>query len=379
MANEQTTPIAIEWEFGTAYELFISLHVFHEPDHYGIRASWAAGVRSRIPAAERKLLEDVYMLVGVPLAWIHSLPAPKDAISALWALKQIPPAQRMIKLQMLDAACEYDEYEDSQKHKTFNETLLRIARERSWKPEDADFFMKIWSKKSGASAKKDALERALDWWSRPDELGDGFLAALQSYYQAFFEEEEKRVEPVLRAGLERAQDLSSRLTIDKLFTELSQGIQWEGEFRTSKLVIGPAFWTTPLVFFEKLDPDTMLLLFGARPAEMSAIPGETLPDGLVRSLKALADPTRLKILFYLSHESLTPSEIARRLHLRAPTVTHHLNELRLASLVEVSFKNNEKRYAIRAQALDSAFNTLTSFLHGEITESLAAPETEIKV
>ena len=126
----------------------------------------------------------------------------------------------------------------------------------------------------------------------------------------------------------------------------------------------PVFWTTPLVYFEKVDPDTILLLFGARPAEMSAIPGESLPDGLVRSLKALADPTRLKILFYLSRESLSPSELARRLHLRAPTVTHHLNELRLASLVELTLKHDEKRYAIRRQALESTCGNLMTFLEG---------------
>ena len=57
----------IEWDFGTAYELFVSLHVLHEPEYFGLRASWAAGVRSRIPAAERKLLEDVYPIAGVPL------------------------------------------------------------------------------------------------------------------------------------------------------------------------------------------------------------------------------------------------------------------------------------------------------------------------
>ncbi|HXQ39576.1 MAG TPA: hypothetical protein VN843_36595, partial [Anaerolineales bacterium] len=76
LTEEKITSATIQWEFGTAYEMFISLHVFHEPDYYGIRASWAAGVRSRIPAAERKLLEEVYPLISVPLAWIHSLPAP---------------------------------------------------------------------------------------------------------------------------------------------------------------------------------------------------------------------------------------------------------------------------------------------------------------
>jgi DNA-binding transcriptional ArsR family regulator len=185
---------------------------------------------------------------------------------------------------------------------------------------------------------------------------------MQSYYQAFFEEEEKRIEPVLKAGLERAQALASTMNIDDLFFELSQGIQLSDEFRAPKFVIAPAFWTTPLIFFERIENDTMLLLFGARPADMSVIPGETVPDALVRSLKALADPTRLKILYYLSNESLTPSEIARKLQLRPPTVTHHLSELRLASLVELSLNQDEKRYAVRKQALESIFGNLQTFL-----------------
>ena len=349
-----------------AYEMFISLYVLHDPDYYGIRASWAAGVRSRIPAAERKLLEEVHPLVTAPLAWIYSLPAPKDSISALWALKQIPPAERMIKLQRLDQPHALTKGGETDKYTQVREILLRIADTHSWKPEDAEFFIRLWGKKH--SIKKERLERALDWWSRPEELGEGFFSGLQSYHQAFFEEEEKRIEPVLQAGLERAQELATRLTLEELFLELSQGVQLDDEFRASKFIIAPSFWTTPLIFFDRLDRDTMFLFFGARPAEMSAIPGESLPEGLVRSLKALADPTRLKILFYLSKESLSPSELARRLHLRAPTVIHHLNELRLASLVELTFKKDDKRYAIRRQGLESAFGNLNSFLNSNMNE-----------
>ena len=75
--TESTSSADILWDSGTAYELFISLHVLHEPDSFGIRPSYAAGVRSRIPAVERKLLEDIYPFSGVPLKWLHSLPAPK--------------------------------------------------------------------------------------------------------------------------------------------------------------------------------------------------------------------------------------------------------------------------------------------------------------
>lgn len=361
MSQKNNVP-EIQWDFGTAYELFVSLHVLHEPDYYGVRPSYAAGVRSRIPAAERKLLEEVYPLTFVPLKWIHTLPAPKDAISALWALKQIPPAERMPKLHGLNNG--YNKYENSEeieKYTIFKEVLLRIATEGKWKPEDVEFFLKVFRKKH-ESTKKEAIERSLAWWSRPAEFGEGFLSALQAYYQAFFEEEEKRVEPILKAGLRRAQEMAATMKFEEFFSELSQGIQVGDEFRAQQYIIAPAFWTTPLISYDKLDKDTLILLFGARPADMSVIPGETLPDGLVRSLKALADPTRLKILFYVSNESLSPSELARRLHLRAPTVTHHLSELRLASLVNVTIDGQEKKYRARREALQSTFTSLQDFL-----------------
>lgn len=360
MTTAEPTP-SITWDYGTAYELFISLHVLHEPEYFGIRPSYAAGVRSRIPGPERKLMEEIHPIIGFPLKWLSSLPAPKDAISALWALKQIPDAQRMIQLQQFHEPFTGSSPEEQEKYKHARDILLQVPEDRKWTTEDVDFFTKVFSKKHNG-LKKEAIEKALQWWSRPEELGAGFLSAMQSYYQAFFEEEEKRVAPILIAGLERAQALSHTMKIEDLFAELSQGIQLRDEARTLKFIIAPAFWTTPLIVFEKIENDTMLLLFGTRPSDMSVIPGETVPDALVRSLKALADPTRLKILYYLTQEKLTPSEIARKLQLRPPTVTHHLSELRLASLVELSLNEDEKRYAVRRQTLESIFGNLQTFL-----------------
>ncbi len=354
---------SLQWDYGTAYELFASLLVLHTPDKFGIRPSFAAGVRSRIPPTERKLLEDVYPFTGLPLRWLHTLPAPKDAISALWALKQIPPAERVIKLPMLDDPAPYpsSDPEEAEKHKRWKEILLRVPAERKWKQEDAEYLQKLASKYE--NYKKDTITRFLDWWKQPEELGEGFLSALQSYYHSFFEEEEKRIEPALKAGLERAQALAPKMSVDDLFVELSQGVKLEDEFRVPKLIFAPTFWSTPLILFEKLQSDTMLILFGVRPPEMSVIPGEVVPDGLVRALKALADPTRLKILNYLAKEELAPSELARRLKLRAPTVTHHMSELRLAGLVNVLVQGSEKKYTARMEAVDTIHKNLKDFIN----------------
>jgi DNA-binding transcriptional ArsR family regulator len=359
-----TKPPTIAWEYGTAYELFVSLFVLTQPDQFGIRPAYAAGVRSRIPAAERKLLEDILPIFGLPLQWIHDLPAPRDAITALWALKQIPPAERMIKLQRLDEPDPFpsNDPKDVEKHKTGKEILLRVASAGKWNAEDAEFFKRLLSKKNEA-VKSGSIERCLDWWSRPEELGEASLSALQAYYQSFFAEEEKRLEPILKESLMRAQERSSALSLDELFVELSQGVKLDDASRAPNFVFAPAFWQTPLILFEKLDMDTMLVLYGARPADMSVIPGETVPDGLVRTLKALADPTRLRILSYLAKEELASSELAKRLKLRAPTVTHHMNELRLAGLVNVNFKGADRRFTVRQEAVDIIHKTLKDFLN----------------
>ena len=108
----------------------------------------------------------------------------------------------------------------------------------------------------------------------------------------------------------------------------------------------------------------MELFFGARPADASLVPGDVVPDALFQALKAMADPTRLRILRYLSAEPLTPAELSRRLRLRAPTVIHHLHALRLARLVhlELSEQEGSKKYAARREAVTSAFHILEDFL-----------------
>ena len=116
----------------------------------------------------------------------------------------------------------------------------------------------------------------------------------------------------------------------------------------------------------------MIYLYGARPPQASLVPGETVPDALLQALKALSDPTRLKILQYLNEHPLTPTQLSQRLRLRVPTVVHHLNTLRLAGLVVLTLGEEAvtKHYAARPEAVEIAFISLQSFMRGEISETL---------
>ncbi|HEX8993540.1 MAG TPA: metalloregulator ArsR/SmtB family transcription factor, partial [Anaerolineales bacterium] len=350
-AQAATQTTSLLWDVGTAYELFVSLHVLHEPERYDLRPSWAAKIRSRIPIAERTFLEEVQPFLSFPLGWIYHLPQPKNAITVLYALQQIPAAIRSITLLDLHAGIRPEA-----------ERLLQLAERRHWTKDDLSFLVPLMCK-DAVDQSEQALFKYLNWWVRPEDFGSMLYSALQAYYQAFFEQEERRVGPVLVAGLEQAKELAGRLSPRDLLAELSKGVRFTEDLG-KELILVPNYWMTPLVHLDALGPDQKLFLFGARPATMSAIPGELVPDGLLIALKALADPTRLRILRYLVEQELTPSELARRLNLRAPTVTHHLKELRLAGLINLTLRGQEKLYRARLGALDSIHTDLKGFLKG---------------
>ena len=147
--------------------------MLHHPDEYGLRASWAAGVRSLLPAAERKMLEDIQHFLWLPLHWIGGLPAPKDAASVLWALRQIPADQRPLRMT--------NPYETPP---AIFAALQRVVESRAWDANDLDVFKSfLGAYKKGHLVKN--LDVYLDWFSRPEEMGELYLSALQAYYQAF--------------------------------------------------------------------------------------------------------------------------------------------------------------------------------------------------
>ena len=340
----------LTWDGGTAYEFFVSLHVLHEPELFDLRPSWAAKIRSRIPTAERTFLEEIYFFLNFPLAWLHNLPAPKNAITVIYTLQQMPPEERGRLLFDLDQGL-----------KPESGSLLKIAERRTWNKNDLAGLIPLMCKDEAGSGREEALIKFLNWWVRPEDFGNMLLSSLQAYHQAFFEQEEQRVAPVLQSGLEHARQLADSLSVPELIADLSRGVRYE-ETIGKELILVPTFWMTPLVHLDKISADQKLFLFGVRPSTMSAIPGELVPDGLLITLKALADPTRLKILNYLDREELTPTELSRRLNLRAPTVTHHLKELRLSGLVNLTLSGQEKFYRARLEALDSLHMDLKRFL-----------------
>lgn len=355
----------LTWDFGTAYDFFMSLGVLHEPDRWGLRGAWAAGVRSRLSAESRTFLRDAQCLLAPqPHAFIHRLPAAKDAQAVLDQIAQTPIEQRLPALFGLE---DYRALNPKR-----SELIDRILTNGRYDANELKLLHSLQEKTTSRLTRKES-ERLADWLCDSAEFGARILDALQNYFDVFFAEEEQRIQPFLEAALDRARLLAETHNIKTLLETLSNGVTYsEGHFaQFETVVLVPSFWVSPFIGHSDLTTSLAVYLFGARPDDASLVPGEVVPDSLYRALKALADPTRLKIMKYLADTPQTPTELANKLRLRPPTVIHHLHTLRLAQLVYVSISAEGRRYAARTEAIDSAMTLLKTFLQPEDLHALA--------
>jgi DNA-binding transcriptional ArsR family regulator len=362
MKDEVSLPRS-SWDLGTAYDLFISLEVLHRPAEFGVRRAWAAGVRARLPAPARQALEQSMLLFYVPLHWVHALPDPRDSAAALWALRQTPPADRLPALALPHGA-----------PADVQQVLLRVAARRAWDARDKEALQAAYGPRGGERrcCPSTNVTAVLDGWAHAEEYGEHYLEALCVYHESFFAEEERRIRPALRDALARAQELAKQLALPDLLEELTQGVRFAELSGRTELVLVPSYWCTPYSYMVRLGPKREIWTFGARPADASLVPGEAVPDAVLRALKALSDPTRLRILRSLAEESLTQAQLARRLRLRAPTITHHLSALRAAGLVGLTIEDMDKKtkhYTVRPKAVETALAALKGFLAGEKKEA----------
>lgn len=344
----------INWDIGTAYDLFISLRILHEPEQYNIRASWAAGVRSRVPIEDRAVLEQAAQIMLVPLVFIHGLDAPKDSAQLIKKLKQIPEGKILESLTF-----------HNRTPSKIKELLLETNPRKKWGKDEVDQ-LTYGGRMTDSKADRIRLNALYEAWSRREEFGARLVKGLEAYIETFFAEEELRIRPVLERELSHARMRAGSRPLPAMLEEITSGVRYVDLGHISAITLAPTFWGSPFMFYDSLRDFELIILFGARPGTMSIISGDIVPDALLRGMKAMADSTRLRILRYLAQEPQTAAELSRILRLRPPTVNHHLNQLRLAGMVQIYLSpSGERKFSARYEGLDDTQQLLDQFIRGE--------------
>jgi DNA-binding transcriptional ArsR family regulator len=345
----------IKWDQGSAYDLFISLRIIHRPEEYGLRPSWAAGVRSRLPIHLRDLLERSQTFMGVPLHFIYHLPKPKNAATVIAELEKLAPEERLPALVFNSRSDE--------RTVQFRDFLISLEGKQRLTAGVEDRIQAYYQDSSQLT--RGFMRALFESWTNQKEFGEIYLEALKAYVDNFFEEEEPRILPAQNFAVEKYQSRAQTTDLLSLLEDVSKGVRMAWLEDLATVVLAPSFWATPFVFFTRLDNHSGIIVFGARPTSSTLVPGELVPEELLNGLKALANPTRLRILHVLQESPRSTSELAKALRLRLPTMTHHLHNLRLAGLINVTISPNaERQYAIRKDGIDTTTQKLRTFLPG---------------
>jgi len=78
--------------------------------------------------------------------------------------------------------------------------------------------------------------------------------------------------------------------------------------------------------------------------------------------KALADPTRRKILRLLKHGEMTAGDLARQFDISAPSMSHHFEKLKTADLVYARREGQQIYYSLNTTVFQDVLSVLMELM-----------------
>lgn len=94
------------------------------------------------------------------------------------------------------------------------------------------------------------------------------------------------------------------------------------------------------------------------------------------AFRALADPTRRRIIELVALRGLTAGEIAQHFHTSRPAVSQHLTALRKAGLLVERREGRTRIYQTNQETVDEVVHHLQSFWSGRLDELKRQSERE---
>lgn len=96
---------------------------------------------------------------------------------------------------------------------------------------------------------------------------------------------------------------------------------------------------------------------------------------LLEFFKAVGDEKRLRILGLVSNGAYRVSELAEKLDLTEPTVSHHLSKLREVGLVNLKAKGNSRYYSLHTGTLAQMHTYLDKLQNLSVEEPATSDDT----
>ncbi|MDQ5823635.1 MAG: helix-turn-helix domain-containing protein [Chloroflexota bacterium] len=349
----------LDWDVGTAYELLLSLRAIFLPKDYGIPAPWAAGVRKRLSPNGQRDLKDFFnppfsVIAYMPVHLVLEMDAPKTVERFLDYVEAIPGPEFMQRI-----------YSSTKFSHIPSELRDRALAGKGMSDADVEEYRRGVARSAiGATPSVADVRRLFEDMENPEATKARWLMVMREYQAVFFAEEERRLQPILDRMLADAKVLAKKTTVPDLLERLSNGFTLSADIELDRLVLVPSVWLHPYVVRAEISERELLVVWGAHPPGHRVVPGESVPEDALLVLRALADPTRLRLLRLIAAEPRSLQSLAQEVKLSLPTVSHHIRELRGSGLIrlEVGGRGRESKYTVRWPSAERAFEDLKGFV-----------------
>ena len=337
-------PVAVEFDVRTAFEFIVSLVIQEEPELLPEDAAWLAATRDGLSDALRRDLRRAFGDpesggAGVSMALMPLVVADR---SVRTAADVVALAGRLVAEDLVvGATCEMSDHtHDEGDH---GRARALAARALAGEADARDELVGSWPEKE-----RPTLLRLLD-------DPDGELRSLRRVLRAWAERF-ATIEPRVARMLERDEATrraeSAALPAAEVVESVTGGIRFTPDSGLARVILAPSYFARPYNYLFG-EQDWRMYCYPIADAALDGDPS-ALPGATVRLFKALGDETRLRILRLLAGGDLYLTEIAERMGLSKPTVSHHMVLLRAAGLVTVTETGGLTYYSLRRDRIADA-------------------------
>jgi DNA-binding transcriptional ArsR family regulator len=308
-------------------EAVLSLHVLIKPKYHPVQHPWIRAMRALPPALKREVRAFTPFYVdAIPDAFLPTTP---DATwdDELAALEALP-----LETLAYELARPLFHYSRAAGGRT--DLADPVVRERSL------YFAGFYGPECGELARQ-----LLD---EPEAACGRALTLLRDYWDAAFAEEWERIRPQLEAEAddarrrvasgrfwELAEELRPEVRVDRAAGTVVRASPHEHDVDVgpgAPLLLVPSLYSFPHARVNCDGPWPLAIVYPAREVAREGRLRQA-PDALVRGLRAVSDPTRLRALRLIAERPRSTEELAPLVGLTEAGLSKHLRQLATAGLV----------------------------------------------
>jgi DNA-binding transcriptional ArsR family regulator len=346
---------ALAFGYSPLLETLLSLHVLVEPKHHALQHSWVRAMRRLDPPLRREIaaLSFLYRWT-LPNCVLPSATTGYDDIET--EVERLRALRRdVVAFELLRPLYDHGGGRRPARRRILADQRVRdlaLRRARRLGPE--------------------AHRAAALLFDDPRALVERLTGLLESYWEAAFADEWRRIEPRLAEGVGEAGrriaadgvhrfllSLAPQLRIDPEGSTFGLDVPHDHHVRVTPerpLLLVPSVYVWPHVRVNCDRPWPLVLVYRAPHVLDDLRPSSALE--LVHAFRALGDPTRLRILRLIAARPRSTQELAPIVGLTDAGTSKHLRQLTAAGLLETRREGYYVLYSLVPDRLDSLASEL---------------------